>query len=187
MKMIANWYLWDVSHLQWEWSRILLLRYWVTGSAEKANWGILCCLEEKGRCFELGRMFSFPTLARVIGCWSDCKLHESRNYVLCISVWLIVSSTKLANIWNGQYSINIKWLGWSFFFLLPTWGWDSRIRNLVVFSGLFLGPRSNLQSLLSLLVVRQLKLMNLSCYWHQLSVPQGNNVCSYICRHLGFQ
>lgn len=48
------------------------------------------CREGKLRhillCFEPDRMLGFPPLARVIGCSSDCKLNESRNHVLCISV-----------------------------------------------------------------------------------------------------
>lgn len=116
-------------------SRILLLRHWVRGALRNQGKAYSDGCTEKG-CFELGRMYSFPTLARAISCCSECKLLESRDLTVCIFVWLIVSSTRLANVWNGQYSINIKWLGWSFVFLLPTRGWGSRVRTLI-FNGFF--------------------------------------------------
>lgn len=182
LKSLSVGYLYLISN----WNGIeSMVRYRGRGSAEKANWGIFCCME-KGCCFEPGRMFSFPILARVMGCWSDCKLHESRIYVLCISVWLIVSSSRLANVWNGQYSINIKWLGWSFVFLLPIRDWGSRIRSLI-FSGLFFDPSSNLRFLPSLLVVSHL---NSWIYpatdTNWMLVPKVTMVV-VIYHHLGFQ
>lgn len=85
---------------------------------------------EKGCWFELGTCSAFLL-------WQEwLALDQSVSAVRagttsCVSLWLIVSSTRLANVWNGQYSINIKGLSWCFVFLLPTGGWGSRIRRLI--------------------------------------------------------
>lgn len=35
---------WRRSQMEMKWRRLLLLRPWVRGSAERANWGIFCCV-----------------------------------------------------------------------------------------------------------------------------------------------